>query len=45
MQLPSLDAESGRGLYLVAQLARDFTVTKLPDRGAHARATLATRER
>ncbi|HYZ17703.1 MAG TPA: SpoIIE family protein phosphatase [Candidatus Acidoferrum sp.] len=45
MQLPSLDAESGRGLYLVAQLARDFTVTKLADRGAHARATLATRER
>ncbi len=41
--LPSQDAESGRGLYIVAQLTRAFTVTKLPPRGAHARAVLLTR--
>ena len=41
--LPSPDAESGRGLYIVEQLSRAFTVTKLPDRGAHARAVLLTR--
>jgi PAS domain S-box-containing protein len=41
--LPSNDEESGRGLYIVTQLTRDFTVTKLPDRGAHARAVLLAR--
>jgi len=39
-QLPSDDSESGRGLYLVAKLTREFTVTKAPQRGAHARAVL-----
>jgi len=38
--LPPDDAESGRGLYIVAQLTREFTVTQLPRRGAHARAVL-----
>jgi PAS domain S-box-containing protein len=42
-ELPALSAESGRGLYLVARLTREFSVTKLPDRGAHARAVLARR--
>ncbi|HEV2739560.1 MAG TPA: PAS domain S-box protein [Candidatus Elarobacter sp.] len=41
--LPSPDSESGRGLYIVAQLTREFTVMKLPRRGAHARAVLLTR--
>ena len=41
--VPPPDAESGRGLYIVAQLTREFTVTKLPHRGAHARAVLLTR--
>jgi signal transduction histidine kinase len=41
--LPHHDAESGRGLYIVAQLTREFTVTQLPRRGAHARAVLLTR--
>jgi signal transduction histidine kinase len=40
--LPSPDAESGRGLYIVAQLTREFTVTQRP-RGAHARAVLLMR--
>jgi PAS domain S-box-containing protein len=39
-RLPSDDSESGRGLYLVARLTREFTVTKSPSRGAHARAVL-----
>jgi PAS domain S-box-containing protein len=42
-RLPASDAESGRGLYIVSQLTREFTVTKLPDRGAHARAVLLRR--
>ncbi|HWT06065.1 MAG TPA: SpoIIE family protein phosphatase, partial [Xanthomonadales bacterium] len=42
--LPHQDAESGRGLYIVAQLTREFTVTQLP-RGAHARAVLLTHRR
>lgn len=41
--LPSADAVSGRGLYIVKQLTRDFSVTKSPDRGAHARAVLLAR--
>ncbi len=40
--LPSPDAESGRGLYIVAQLTREFTVMQRP-RGAHARAVLLMR--
>jgi PAS domain S-box-containing protein len=39
-RLPADDAESGRGLYLVARLTREFTVTKAAQRGAHARAVL-----
>jgi len=39
ISMPSADAESGRGLYIVAQLTREFTVTQLA-RGAHARAVL-----
>lgn len=42
-RLPSDDSESGRGLYLVARLTREFTVTKAPQRGAHARAVLLSR--
>jgi GAF domain-containing protein len=41
--LPALDAESGRGLYLVAHLTRAFSVTTLPQRGARARAVLLAR--
>jgi anti-sigma regulatory factor (Ser/Thr protein kinase) len=41
--LPPPDSESGRGLYIVAQLTREFTVTQLPQRGAHARAVLLLR--
>ncbi len=41
--LPPPDAESGRGLYIVAQLTREFTVTQIPARGAHARAVLLRR--
>jgi PAS domain S-box-containing protein len=40
--LPKHDAESGRGLYIVAQLTREFTVTQLARGGAHARAVLLT---
>ncbi len=42
-RLPADDSESGRGLYLVARLTREFTVSKAPQRGAHARAVLLTR--
>ncbi len=42
-QLPPFESESGRGLYLVRTLTRDFSVTRLPQRGAHARAVLRTR--
>ncbi len=41
--LPDQHAESGRGLYIVAQLTREFTVTQREPRGAHARAVLLTR--
>jgi hypothetical protein len=41
--LPASDSETGRGLYLVTKLTRHFTVTRLPHRGAHARAVLQTR--
>ena len=41
--LPPPDSESGRGLYIVAQLTREFTVTQRPQRGAHARAVLLLR--
>jgi PAS domain S-box-containing protein len=39
----SHDAESGRGLFLISQFTRDFTVTKSAAMGAHARAVLRTR--
>jgi PAS domain S-box-containing protein len=39
--LPSHDLETGRGLYLVSQLTREFRVWKDGDRGAHACAVLA----
>jgi anti-sigma regulatory factor (Ser/Thr protein kinase) len=38
--LPSASSESGRGLFLVSELAREFTVTKRRGRGTHARAVL-----
>jgi len=38
--LPAAESESGRGLYLVSQLTREFTVTREPGRGARARAVL-----
>ena len=42
--LPKLPAdvlsESGRGLYIVAALAEDFSVTRRPDGGSHARVVL-----
>ena len=34
-------AESGRGLYIVSALAEDFSVSRRPDGGSHARAVLA----
>ena len=34
-------SESGRGLFIVAQLTREFSVTKRHPRGSHARAVLA----
>jgi len=34
-------SERGRGLYIVAALADDFTVSRRPDGGSHARAVLA----
>jgi PAS domain S-box-containing protein len=39
--LPGTLSETGRGLYLVATLTREFTVTRLPGYGSHARAVLA----
>jgi anti-sigma regulatory factor (Ser/Thr protein kinase) len=36
-------AESGRGLYIVAELAREFTITRAPGGGSHARVVLETR--
>ena len=38
--LPDADSESGRGLFLVTHLTQEFTVTRLPGYGAHARAVL-----
>jgi PAS domain S-box-containing protein len=37
---PPHDSESGRGLFLISQLTREFTVTTRDDRGAQARAVL-----
>jgi serine phosphatase RsbU (regulator of sigma subunit)/anti-sigma regulatory factor (Ser/Thr protein kinase) len=37
-------SESGRGLFLVKTLTLDFTVSKKPDGGSHARAVLSTRD-
>lgn len=39
--LPASLSETGRGLYLVATLTREFTVTRLPGYGSHARAVLS----
>jgi anti-sigma regulatory factor (Ser/Thr protein kinase) len=40
--LPSdVMSESGRGLFIVSQLTREFSVTKRHPRGSHARAVLA----
>jgi PAS domain S-box-containing protein len=36
-------AESGRGLYIVAELAREFTIARAPGGGSHARVVLETR--
>jgi PAS domain S-box-containing protein len=38
--LPPSLSEAGRGLFLVATLTREFTVTRLPGYGSHARAVL-----
>jgi anti-sigma regulatory factor (Ser/Thr protein kinase) len=40
---PAHDAESGRGLFLVSQLTREFSVTTLQERGARSRAVLIAR--
>ena len=40
-ELPSHELETGRGLYLVSQLTREFRVWKDADRGSHACAVLA----
>jgi anti-sigma regulatory factor (Ser/Thr protein kinase) len=36
-------AENGRGLYIVAELAREFTIARAPGGGSHARVVLETR--
>jgi PAS domain S-box-containing protein len=36
-------AESGRGLFIVAELAREFTISRAPGGGSHARVVLETR--
>jgi PAS domain S-box-containing protein len=36
-------AENGRGLFIVAELAREFTISRAPDGGSHARVVLETR--
>jgi PAS domain S-box-containing protein len=36
-------AESGRGLFIVAELAREFTIARAPNGGSHARVVLETR--
>ncbi len=43
-ELPrNLYSESGRGLYIVATLAEEFTVARRPTQGSHARVVLAAR--
>lgn len=42
LDLPADDVESGRGVFIVSKLTREFTVTQQPGRGAHARAVLLT---
>jgi anti-sigma regulatory factor (Ser/Thr protein kinase) len=37
------DAESGRGLFIVNELAREFTISRAPGNGSHARVVLETR--
>jgi len=37
---PEPDAESGRGLFVIAALSVEFTVSERPDGGSHARVTL-----
>jgi PAS domain S-box-containing protein len=37
------DAESGRGLFIVNELAREFTISRAPGGGSHARVVLETR--
>jgi anti-sigma regulatory factor (Ser/Thr protein kinase) len=36
-------AENGRGLYIVTELAREFTISRAPGGGSHARVVLETR--
>ncbi len=36
-------AENGRGLFIVAELAREFTISRTPGGGSHARVVLETR--
>jgi PAS domain S-box-containing protein len=36
-------AESGRGLFIVTELAREFTISRAPNGGSHARVVLETR--
>lgn len=36
-------AESGRGLFIVAELAREFTIARAPSGGSHMRVVLETR--
>jgi anti-sigma regulatory factor (Ser/Thr protein kinase) len=38
--LPTAMSEAGRGLFLVSALAREFSLTRRPERGSHARAVL-----
>jgi serine phosphatase RsbU (regulator of sigma subunit)/anti-sigma regulatory factor (Ser/Thr protein kinase) len=43
-ELPrNLFSESGRGLYIIATLAEEFTVARRPTQGSHARVVLAVR--
>jgi anti-sigma regulatory factor (Ser/Thr protein kinase) len=37
------DAESGRGLFIVNELSREFTISRAPGGGSHARVVLETR--
>jgi anti-sigma regulatory factor (Ser/Thr protein kinase) len=38
-------SESGRGLYIISAMSEDFSVSKRPDGGSHARAVLALYDR